>query len=231
MTAPLRSLAMIVPLLLLATAALAQDEPLTPAFTLSSSEVFTARDNASFNLTFRHITQLDFRVYRVRDPFTFFAGLRDPHQLGSEERPVAQEWSWIERLADWKASRRREIRTFFRAQVSPDYRVQRRASRDRQEVAARVVLNRASFAQAPLLNPDQLVTAWRELLPDYRDPEYRRIPLDVKQPGVYLVEAVSGLLRLHHRHRLERRPGHQGRTGTDADVCRGSLQRRAAARL
>ena len=197
MTAPLRSLAMIVPLLLLATAALAQDEPLTPAFTLSSSEVFTTRDNASFNLTFRHITQLDFRVYRVRDPFTFFAGLRDPHQLGSEERPVAQEWSWIERLADWKASQRREIRTFFRAQVSPDYRVQRRASRDRQEVAQRVVLNRASFAQVPLLNPDQLVTAWRELLPDYRDPEYRRIPLDVKQPGVYLVEAVSGLLRAY----------------------------------
>ena len=49
----------------------------------------------------------------------------------------------------------------------------------------------------PLLNPDQLVTAWRELLPDHRDPEYRRVPLDVKEPGVYLVEAVSGLLRAY----------------------------------
>ena len=44
------------------------------AFTLSSSEVFTTRDSPSFSLTFRHLTQLDFRVYRVRDPFTFFSG-------------------------------------------------------------------------------------------------------------------------------------------------------------
>ena len=59
------------------------------------------------------------------------------------------------------------------------------------------MLNRSSFAQVPLLNPDQLVTAWRELLPDHRDPEYRRVPLEVKEPGVYLVEAVSGLLRAY----------------------------------
>ena len=94
--------------------------------------MFTTRDSASFNLTFRHLTQLDFRVYRVRDPFTFFAGLRDPHQLGSEERPVPQERSWIERIADWKAASAEKIRAFFRDQVSADYRVQRRATRDRE---------------------------------------------------------------------------------------------------
>jgi alpha-2-macroglobulin len=175
----------------------ASDE-VRPAFTLSTSEVFTTHDSPSFSLTFQHITQLDFRVYRVRDPFAFFAGLRDPHQLGSDERPVAQERSWIERLADWKAGQRRRIRSFLRDQVSGDYRAERRAARDKVEVAQRVTLNQTSFAQVPLLNPDQLVTAWRELLPDYRDPEYRRVPLDVKQqPGVYLIEAVSGLLRAY----------------------------------
>ncbi len=169
-----------------------------PAFTLSSSEVYTTRDQPAFHLTFRGVTQLDFRVYRVRDPFAFFAGLRDPHQLGSEERPVPQERSWIERLADWKAAQRRQLRSFFRSQVSRDYRAQRRQSLDREVVAQRVVLSQTSFAQVPLLNPDQLVTSWRELLPNYRDPEYRRVPLDVKQaPGVYLVEAVSGLLRAY----------------------------------
>jgi uncharacterized protein YfaS (alpha-2-macroglobulin family) len=172
-------------------------EPETPAFTLSSSEIFTTRDNPAFNLTFRRLTQLDFRVYRVKDPFAFFAGLRDPHQMGSEEYAVPQERSWIERLADWKAAQRSRIRGFFRSQVSHDYRVERRKTQDRQEIAQRVVLNRASFAQVPLLNPDQLVTAWRELLPNHRDPEYRRVPLEVEEPGVYLVEAVSGLLRAY----------------------------------
>ena len=58
-----------------------------------------------------------------------------------------------------------------------------------------MVLNKTSFAQVPLLNPDQLISAWREMLPDYRDTDLRRIPLDVQEPGVYLVEAVNGLLR------------------------------------
>jgi uncharacterized protein YfaS (alpha-2-macroglobulin family) len=190
--------------LLLASPAAAQppdadtQEPTEPAFTLSSSEVYTTRDSPAFYLTFRHLPQLDFRVYRVRDPFAFFAGLRDPHELGSMERPVAQEKSLIERIADWKAQRRREIRGFFRGQISTDYRQARRTANDRTEIAQRVVLNKTSFAQVPLLNPDQLVTAWREILPDYRDTQYRRVPLDVQQQsGIYLVEAVSGLLRAY----------------------------------
>jgi uncharacterized protein YfaS (alpha-2-macroglobulin family) len=176
----------------------APDDPeLVPAFSLSTSEVFTSKDNPSFYLTFRHLTQLDFRVYRVRDAAAFFAGLRDPHQLGGGEAPVPTERSWIEKLADWKRRQRSDIRAFLRDQVSYEYRVERRAARDRDEIAQRVTLNRNTFAQVPLLNPDQLVASWRELLPDLRDPELRRIPLDIDQPGVYVVEAVSGLLRAY----------------------------------
>ena len=187
--------------LLIASQAAAQSqdsaEPAEPAFSLSSSEVYTTRDNPAFNLTFRHLPQLDFRVYRVRDPFAFFAGLRDPHELGSLERPVAQEKSWIERIAEWKTAQRRGIRSFVRGQVSADYRAVRRGAQDKEEIAQRVVLNKTSFAQVSLLNPDQLVTAWRELLPDYRDTQFRRVPLEVKEQGIYLVEAVSGLLRAY----------------------------------
>ena len=82
--------------------------------------------------------------------------------------------------------------------MSYDYRSARRTSTDKQEIAQRVVLNETSFARVPLLNPDQLVASWRELLPDRRDAEYRRVPLEIKQqPGVYLVEAVSNLLRAY----------------------------------
>jgi uncharacterized protein YfaS (alpha-2-macroglobulin family) len=167
------------------------------AFTLSSSEVFTTHDSPFFYLTFRRIPQLDFRVYKVRDPFTFFRQLKDPHQLGSDEPYVPQERSWIERIADWKARQRSTIRSFLRAQVSRAYRAERRASQDQAVVAQRVALQVNTFAQVPLLNPDQLVTSWREVLPNNRDSEMRRVPLEVKEPGVYLVEAVQDLLRAY----------------------------------
>jgi len=168
-----------------------------PAFSLSTSEVFTTRDAPHFYLTFRRIAQLDFRVYKVRDPFAFFAGLDDPHQLGSGETDVRQERTWLERLADWKRDQRQTVHRFARAQASHQYRVTRRAVSDQVEVAQRVVLNANTFAQVPLLNADQVVTTWRELLPHTRDAEARRVPVDLKQPGVYVVEAVNGLLRAY----------------------------------
>jgi uncharacterized protein YfaS (alpha-2-macroglobulin family) len=60
-----------------------------------------------------------------------------------------------------------------------------------------VQLNVNTFAQVPLLNPDQLVTSWRELLPNHRDTEFRRVPLSVSEPGAYVVEAVHDQLRAY----------------------------------
>ena len=168
-----------------------------PAFSLSTSEVFTTRDAPNFYLTFRRIPQLDFRVYKVRDPFTFFANLRDPHQLGSDDAYVPQERTWLERLADWKRRQRQHVQGFARTQVSHQYRAARRAVTDKQVVAQRVVLNQTTFAQVPLLNAGQLVSSWRELLPNHRDPEVRRVPVDLQEPGIFVVEAVSGLLRAY----------------------------------
>lgn len=169
-----------------------------PAFSLSTREVFTTRDAPHFYLTFRRVPRLDVRVYKVRDPFAFFAGLRDPHQSGTDEPyAVPQERSWIERLSDWKRRQRSALRSVARAQLSHRYRTVRRAASDKTETAQRVQLNVNTFAQVPLLNPDQLITSWRELLPDHRDAEVRRVPLSVSEPGVYLVEAVHELLRAY----------------------------------
>jgi len=168
-----------------------------PAFILSSGEIFTSRDRPSFYVTFQNLRQLDFRVYKVRDVVKFFNGLDDPHQLGSRETLVPTEPTWLERLTDWKRRQRRDIRSFMRDQVSDQYRQQRRAANDTVAVTQRVALNQATFAQVPLLNPSQLVTSWRELLPYHRDTEMRRVPLDVKEQGVYVVEAVSGSLRAY----------------------------------
>ena len=168
-----------------------------PAFNVWSNRIFLTADQPVFSLTHRGLDHLDFRVYRVADPFAFFSSLEDPHQLGSEAPLVPQERTWIERIAAWKASRRSAVRAFFRRQVSRDYRAQRRASEEKQRVARRQTLQYNSFAQVPLLNPARLVASWRELLPPVRDAETRRIPLGAKEPGVYLVEAVSAPLRAY----------------------------------
>ena len=168
-----------------------------PAFSLSTGEAFTTRDAPHFYLTFRRIPHLDFRVYKIRDPFAFFAGLDDPHVMGTGEARVEQERTWLEKYADWKRGQRQYLRRFARAQASHEYRVARRAVADQSEVAQRVVLNANTFAQVPLLNADQVVTTWRELLPNRRDAEVRRVPVDLKQPGIYVVEAVGDLLRAY----------------------------------
>jgi alpha-2-macroglobulin len=174
----------------------AQDDG-PPAFSLSTSEVFTTREAPHFYLTFRRVAQLDFRVYKVRDPFAFFEGLDDPHSLGAGEADVRQQRTWLERFAEWKRGQRQRVRQFARAQASYEYRSARRAVNDKAEVSQRVVLNANTFAQVPLLNADQVVTTWRELLPRTRDAEVRRVPVDLAQPGVYVVEAVTGLLRAY----------------------------------
>ena len=179
------------------SSAFAQDEDARPAFSLSTSDVFTTRDAPNFYLTFRHIPHLDFRVYKVRDPFAFFEGLNNPHQFGTSEADVKQERTWLERFADWKREQRQDLRQFARSQASHDYRSARRAANDKAEVSQRVVLNANTFAQVPLLNADQVITTWRELLPNNRDAEVRRVPVDLKQPGVYVVEAVNDLLRAY----------------------------------
>ena len=61
--------------LTISSVARAQDDT-TPAFSLASGQVYTTHERPSIDLTYRGVTQLDFRTYKVNDPFTFFAGKR-----------------------------------------------------------------------------------------------------------------------------------------------------------
>lgn len=163
----------------------------TPSFSLASGTIFSTRESPSIYLTFQHVERLDFRIYKVRDPMAFVARLKDPHQLGSQTPPVDQEPTTLEQIASWKATWRWRLRHFVRGQFSRDYRQSRRREADRRRVVSRRTEQVNTFAQVPLLNPSQLVTSWREILPPMRDPDVRRIPLELKTPGMYVVEAVS----------------------------------------
>jgi alpha-2-macroglobulin len=167
------------------------DADTQPAFSVASSHISTTRERPVVDLLFRRVSSLDFRVYRVNDPLRFFAGLRDPHALGSEAPLVPQERTLLERIARWKAAHRQRILSFVRGQFSHPYRVARRESAARGQIALRQPLEYRQFAQVPLLNRAQLVASWRERLPMVRETEVRRIPLDVPGEGVYVVEAVS----------------------------------------
>jgi uncharacterized protein YfaS (alpha-2-macroglobulin family) len=163
-----------------------------PAFSLSSSEIFRTTASPYVTLTFERLGSLDFRVYKVADPVAFFSGLDDAHALGSAEYTVPTEQTWLERLASWKAERRSDLQWFLRRQTSHEYRSQRRAGADKATVQRRVQLGLTAYAQVPLLNDKQVVASWREILPRLADADVRRIPIEVKAPGIYLIEAVHG---------------------------------------
>ena len=149
-----------------------------------SSQIFTTSERPSFSLTFTNLDHLDFRVYRVADPLAFFAGLKDPHQLGSEKPVVPQERTWLERIADWKAGRRAAIQSFLRAPGQPTATgSQRREQQDKAKVVQRKTVNVQLVRAGAAAQRGQLVASWREILPLVRDAESRRIPLEVKRPA------------------------------------------------
>jgi hypothetical protein len=174
-----------------------------PFFSLSSNRTFATSENPRLWVDHRGIESLDFRVYRVNDPARFFAQLSNPHQMGEDEREqvvlnITPEPSLLERIRGVKTWAYAGIRNYFRDQLKQDTRKSFNQKFRATETAKRTPLNVADYARVPLLNPNQLVTSWREPLPAMENFYDRRmIPLGKRERGVYLVEAVGGELRAY----------------------------------
>ena len=65
----------------------AKDAP--RSFSLSTNRTFSPGESVKIQLFSRNVPALEFRVYKVRDAEKFFAGLKDVHSFGVQER-VAQ---------------------------------------------------------------------------------------------------------------------------------------------
>jgi hypothetical protein len=182
-----------------AAQARAQEEPPStePFFVISSQQTFSPAQQPKVWLQFRQVDRLDFRIYRVKDPVEFFGKLKDAHSFGSEKRELAREMTWLERFHGWKRDLRTSIRNFFRYQLRYETRSRFRSGQATQQKLQRVPLDVTSYAQVPLLNREQLVLAWRELVPRTRDSEYREIPVDLHQKGLFLVEVSHRELRAY----------------------------------
>ncbi len=174
-----------------------------PGFSLSTNRTYGTQEKSRIYINYQGIETLDFRVYRVKDQFKFFKQLSDPHQLGEEDREsvsevaatVEHQPSALERLRSYKRSVYYTVKSYFRSQLR---RESRTAFNDRFRSGEQLPLNVADYARVPLLNPDQLVGSWRQVLtPLENEYDTRMITLGKRDPGVYLVEAVNGDLRAY----------------------------------
>ena len=176
-----------------------------PFFSLGTNRTFGIKENPRMWVNYRGIDKLDFRVYRVNDPQRFFSKLNDPHQMGEDEQAEQAEVTAKQQRKPSLLERLRAIKTWayagFRNYLRWQLNSQTRRSfnhKFRNEEARRTPLNVADYARVPLLNPDQLVTTWREPLTTLENEYDRRmVPLGKQEPGVYLVEAVSDALRAY----------------------------------
>ena len=174
-----------------------------PFFSLSTHRTYGTSDNPRLWVDYQGVDHLDFRVYQVKDPRKFFTQLKDPHQMGKqEEEEVASTLphrkSFLERVRTFKRWAYAGIKAFVRGQLQRDSRQAFNQKFRKEAEVVRTPLNVSDYARVPLLNPDLLVTTWREPLPPLEN-EYdkRMIPLGKRSPGVYLVEAVANDLRAY----------------------------------
>ncbi len=175
-----------------------------PFFSLHTNRTYATTDRARLWVNYRGVGDLDFRVYKVKDPVKFFRGLDNPHQVGEDEeaevgKTVEKKPTFLEKLRQFKSWGYGQVKTYVRQQLQTQSRkgFNQRFREEEDDTSNRTPLNVATdFARVPLLNPDQMVTSWREKLPPLEDAYDRRmISLGKRDPGVYLVEAVHGELR------------------------------------
>src|SRR5262245_23226162 len=172
-------------------------------FSLSTNRAYGTDEKARIYIGYQGIDSLDFRVYQVRDPFKFFRQLNSPHQMGEEDRnevaevaaTVERKPSLLEKLRSFKSSVNRTVKNYFRGQIQ---RESRAAFNDKFRSGEQLPLNMSDFARVPLLNPDQLVGKWKQILdPTAGEYDTRMISLGKQHEGVYLIEAVNGDLRAY----------------------------------
>src|SRR6185369_4923926 len=174
-----------------------------PYFSLTTNRSYSPNESARMWTSYQNIEYLDFRVYRIKDPNTFFKQLESPHEMGEKEKEeISQGYgarpSLLERTHHFKTSFFASVKDYVRTHLLQQHRESFNQKFRKEPPAERTPLNVADYARVPLLNPDQKVKDWREKLPALEN-EYdsRMIPLGKMDSGVYMIEAVNGDMRAY----------------------------------
>jgi hypothetical protein len=187
------------PLMLLLAAVHASSQDAPRSFSLSTSRTFAPGESIKVQLYAHNVPALEFRVYQVRDPEKFFAGLKDLHSFGvhsySPEEKI-DERTFLEKMHDFKADLWRRVRHFFRGQFNDEARDSFREGQGKLGKKSQVV-GATGFARIPLLNESQLVARWKLLTPPVIVSETQQLPVDGLGAGVYLIEATDGTYKAY----------------------------------
>ena len=181
-------------LLLLAVAAqvLGQSED-QPYFSVRTSRSFGSNGSPSVSLSAWNVDSIEFRVYRINDPVQFFQQLEDSHQFGGAVARPPHDVSFLERVHEWKSHLRATIRRSVRAQFteSPSAHFQGLLHKPESGGAGQ------HYPESPVLNPRQLVLSFMHPVQNHARWGNENVSLDLKDRGVYLVEAVHKELRAY----------------------------------
>ncbi|MGA2194398.1 MAG: MG2 domain-containing protein [Bryobacteraceae bacterium] len=183
--------------LLLAAVAIGLSQPETqPYFALASSQTFGTHSKPSVSVSSWAVDSLEFRVYRIEDPLKFFQQLENPHQFGARTPAPPHERTLLERIHIWKRSLRAALQRGLRAQFteSPSAHFEKLfPSKSTAQPGGR----ETHYAEAPVLNAQQLVLSFVQPVQSRNRWERHVVPVNVTGKGVYIVEAVKGQLRAY----------------------------------
>lgn len=157
-------------------------------FGLNSNQTFASGESPEISVWATNVRELEFRVYRVQDPLTFFANLDEPHRFGGRAPRHPAPRTPIESFHRWKIAMRNALRDRMRAQYTAGDREQIRAWM--QGPAPQSKKPPTQFAQLPVLNQRQLVSTWKQAVQAGERWNSMSVPVPVKEKGLYLVEAV-----------------------------------------
>ncbi len=188
-------------LLLAGLSAPAQVDEARRYFSLSTEGPVRAGGTVPVRVSAQGVDTLEFRLYRVNDPVKFFETLSDAHSAGQSARRRPKAVTPIEKFDEWRRIVRAAMRDLGRAQFG---REQRREIRARLNPPAKGPAMAPSakgvateYAQAPLLNPQQVVRVWKQTVKAKTRWDSVTVPVQLSQKGLYLLEATDGRLQAY----------------------------------
>jgi uncharacterized protein YfaS (alpha-2-macroglobulin family) len=195
---PLRHKVVVLLLQLFVLPLLAQPDADTQSwFSLTSQRTYLPGEKPEISINAHNVNQLEFRVYRVNNPVKFFSQMQELHNFGGQGPAMPkQAHTWLEKFHAWKHRIWTWIRDFIRGQFSPDSRHRIRLwelGGGEKKQGPRI----ETFAQVPVLNQQQVVSAWKWSVPAHEQWESMTVAVPVSDKGVYLVEATDGKLRAY----------------------------------
>src|SRR5690349_24871383 len=121
-----------------------------PYFSLTTNRSYSPNESARLWASYQNVDYLDFRVYRIKDPNTFFKQLDDPHQMGEEEKAALAKGygarqSLLERTHRFKLSLFSWVKDYVRSHLLKEHRTTFNEKYRKEPESVRTPLNVADY--------------------------------------------------------------------------------------